>query len=97
MGTCRAPSAYDQAVVVAWVLFAVVGVVATAVRVAQRRWFLAVASMLGPGSAELGLAAMTFHQLWITIVATAVALAAGGFGLLDMRREVRVAGEQQPS
>jgi CHASE2 domain-containing sensor protein len=84
-------------VVFACVLFAVVGVVATAVRVYKRRWLLAVAAILGSGSAELGLAALTFHRLWINLVAMGAALAAGGFGLTDARRQVRAANAQQQS
>jgi hypothetical protein len=43
------------------------------------------------------LAALTFHRLWINLVATGVAFAAGGFALLDMRRQVRAANAQQQS
>jgi peptidoglycan/LPS O-acetylase OafA/YrhL len=77
-------------------LFAVIGIAVTAVRMKQRKWFLAVASFLGPCSAELALAANTYHHRWLGLTALAVALTGGGLALVGQRRETRAANGQQP-
>lgn len=78
------------------VLFGVLGTGISAYRALRRQWFLAVGSLLGTCSAELGYTSIVTHQSWLATAATAIAVGGSSVLWILMRRAARSADEQQP-